>query len=185
MQPGIQLAFQAARTRYWLTSSFSSTRTFKSFSEGLPSMSSSLSLHSYLGLLWPKCKRCTWLCWTSLDSYVITFKERPVLFLLLCQLHHSVWCHQQTCWGYTQSHYLGHWCGRTLVPGWNPGHSSHDWPPSGHRVINHNPLAVTIQPILYPMSSPAFKSISLQFRDKEVMWDHVKGLAQVQVDDII
>jgi len=21
-----------------------------------------------------------------------------------CWLHHTSWCHQQTCWGYTQSH---------------------------------------------------------------------------------
>ena len=44
-----------------------------------------------------------------------------------------------------------------------------DWPPPGHRVTDHNPLAATIQMFLYPLSSPAFKSISLQFRVKDVV----------------
>ena len=42
-------------------------------------------------------------------------------------------------------------------------------------------LAVTIQPI-YP-NSPPFKSISLQFRDKDVAYNHARGLAQVQEDN--
>ena len=33
------------------------------------------------------------------------------------------------------------------------GDTTHDWPPPGHRVVDHNPLAVTIQPILYPPNS--------------------------------
>ena len=45
-------------------------------------------------------------------------------------------------------------------------------------------MAKTIQPIPYPPSSPLFKSIPLQFRDKDVVWDQVKGLAQAQIDDI-
>ena len=35
---------------------------------------------------------------------------------------------------------------------------------------------MTIQPIFYPPNSPAFKSIFLQFRDKDVEWNHVEGL---------
>ena len=45
---------------------------------------------------------------------------------LLHQLHHSVWCQQQTCSGCTQSHYLCHWwrCQRVVVPRQTLGSSS-------------------------------------------------------------
>lgn len=43
---------------------------------------------------------------------------------------------------------------------------------------------MTIQPILYPPNSTPFKFISHQLRDKDVVWDYIKGLAQAQVDDI-
>uniref|UniRef100_A0A669P6C2 Kinesin-like protein n=1 Tax=Phasianus colchicus TaxID=9054 RepID=A0A669P6C2_PHACC len=36
------------------------------------------------------------------------------------------------------------------------------------------------QPVSYPSSGPPIKSTSLQFGDKDVVGDHVKGLAQVQ-----
>jgi len=55
--------------------------------------------------------------------------------------------------------------------------------PPGHRAID-NTLAMTIQPIIYALNSLPFKSIYLQFRDKDVMHDCVKGLAQIWVDDI-
>jgi len=58
----------------------------------------------------------------------------------------------------------------------------HHQPPPGHRTIDHNPLAVTFQPIPYSPNSPPLKSMSLQFRDK--VRDHDKGLAELQVDDI-
>ena len=41
-------------------------------------------------------------------------------------------------------------------------------------------LAVIIQSILYPPSSPPFKSIYLPFGDKSVMLDLIRGLAEVQ-----
>ena len=44
--------------------------------------------------------------------------------------------------------------------------------------------SLTIQPIPYPLNSPAFKSTSLQLREKDVAWDHVKGLARVCVGNI-
>lgn len=58
------------------------------------------------------------------------------------------------------------------------------WPPFGHRALDSNPLAMTTQPILYSPCIPAYKSLSLQFRDKDMVWDHVKVLAQVQGDYI-
>ena len=45
-------------------------------------------------------------------------------------------------------------------------------------------LTATIQPIPYPLNSPPFKSRYFQFRDKNMMWDHIKSLAEVQEDDI-
>ena len=45
-------------------------------------------------------------------------------------------------------------------------------------------LCVAIQPIPYPPSGPPIISISLHFGDKDVMWNHVKGLTEGQVDDI-
>ena len=52
------------------------------------------------------------------------------------------------------------------------------------RATDHKFLVVTIQPIPYPLDSVLFKPISSQFRDKNVLWDHIKGLAELKVDDI-
>ena len=59
-----------------------------------------------------------------------------------------------------------------------------DQPPPSHRTIDHNPLAVSSQPIPNPSNSPSIKSTLLQFREKDVMRDHVRGFAEVQIDDI-
>lgn len=59
----------------------------------------------------------------------------------------------------------------------------HEGAAPGHGAIVHNSLAVAIQTVIYPMNNPPFKSISLQFRDKNVVVDRIKGLAQVQVED--
>lgn len=56
------------------------------------------------------------------------------------------------------------------------------WSPPGHRAIDLHPLAVTFHLITYPLNSPSFKS--LQLRHKDVAQDHVKDLAEVQVDDV-
>lgn len=37
------------------------------------------------------------------------------------------------------------------------------------RAIDHNPLAVPIQPTLYPLNALPFKSVSLQFREKDAV----------------
>lgn len=55
---------------------------------------------------------------------------------------------------------------------------------SGHRTIDYNSLAATIQPIPYPLQYLPFKSIALQYRDKDVVLDYVKDLIQVQVNYI-
>ncbi|KAK4807049.1 hypothetical protein QYF61_018390 [Mycteria americana] len=46
--------------------------------------------------------------------------------------------------------------------------------------VDHYPLDATIQLIPHPLNSPSIKSISLQFREKDVVGDHVKGLTEVQ-----
>lgn len=61
--------------------------------------------------------------------------------------------------------------------------TTHDQPLLGCRATD-NPLATKIQPTHYPPNSPAFKTIYLQFRDKDVVQDHVKSLAHVQIDCI-
>jgi len=43
-------------------------------------------------------------------------------------------------------------------------------------------LAATIQPIPYPPNSPPIKSMALQFREKDVVGDHVKGFTKIQID---
>ncbi|KAK4816043.1 hypothetical protein QYF61_011051 [Mycteria americana] len=50
-----------------------------------------------------------------------------------------------------------------------------------HWAVDHYPLDMAIQPIPYPPNSPSIKSVSLQFRDKDVVGDHVKGLTEVQI----
>jgi len=94
--------------------------------------------------------------------------------------------HQQTCWEYTQFHCLCHWWEVEEHQSQDGplGDSTYDWPPPGQRAIHNNPLATNINQILYPPNRPAFKSISLQFRNKDLVWDHNKGIAHVQVDDI-
>jgi len=57
-------------------------------------------------------------------------------------------------------------------------------PSPGHRASDHNALSVTFPSIPYLPNSLPFKTISLQFRDKNVVGAHVKGFALVQVDDI-
>ena len=71
-----------------------------------------------------------------------------------------------------------------LGPWDNGAHQQGSTAKDGPRAIDNNLLAMTIQPVLYSPNSPAFKSICLQFRDKDVLWDHVKGLAEVQVVNI-
>jgi len=50
--------------------------------------------------------------------------------------------------------------------------------------MDHYPLDETIQPIPHPPNRPPIKSIFLQLREKDVVGDHVKGLTEVQTDDI-
>ncbi|KAK4828525.1 hypothetical protein QYF61_026947 [Mycteria americana] len=56
--------------------------------------------------------------------------------------------------------------------------------PSEHGAVDHYPLDATIQSIPHPLNSPSIRFISLQFREKDVVGDLVKGLTEVHIDDI-
>ena len=58
------------------------------------------------------------------------------------------------------------------------------WPPPGQRTINRHILPAAFQPIPCPSAGPPIKSTSHQFGDRDVAGNNVKGLAQVQVNDI-
>lgn len=52
--------------------------------------------------------------------------------------------------------------------------------------MDHNILLATIHKdaILYPLYSPVFTSLSLEYRDEDMVWHHVKGHTQAQADGI-
>jgi len=185
MHPRIQLAFRAASACCWLMSSFLLTRTPKSFSTGLLSVSSP-SLYFYLGLLQLKCNtlqlvllnlikfsgahflslsKSLWI--TSLPSFVST---APL-----------IWNLDEGALNPTDHHKDAeeHWTQVKLL-----GSITHHWLQPGQRAIDYKPLAMTVQPIIVTPNSLAFKYFSLQFRDKDVVWSLIKGCTQVQVDDI-
>ncbi|TRZ23389.1 hypothetical protein HGM15179_003740 [Zosterops borbonicus] len=51
--------------------------------------------------------------------------------------------------------------------------------PLEHQTIDYKSLSVSTQPIPYPLNSPLFQSMHLQSGDKNVMWNHDKGLTGV------
>jgi len=63
-------------------------------------------------------------------------------------------------------------------------HTARHWSPPGHRAIDCNSLCASIEPVPYRARGSAVKSMSFQFRDKDIMQDSVECLAQVQVDDV-
>lgn len=94
------------RCHCWLMSNFSSIRTPKFFFTGLFPVSYFPSLHSYCLL---GCQVQHLAFGLAKHHYILIslFKHVQislVSFLLLYQPHHSAWCHQPICWGYTQSH---------------------------------------------------------------------------------
>ncbi|NXG87431.1 RYR3 protein, partial [Stercorarius parasiticus] len=53
--------------------------------------------------------------------------------------------------------------------------STHHLSPLRHRAVDCNSLSVTIHPIPYPPSCPSTKSVSLQFRGKDVVVTYLAG----------
>ena len=147
MQPRIPLAFQAARAHCRLASSFSSTRSPKFFTTGLPSRSSPCC-----------CVNCT-----AQLGVVCNHAERA-LDAVIYVLDKGVEEHR--------------------CQGGALGDTTRDRPPPTRRTVDHNPLAAISQPLCNPSNGPPFKRTPLQFREKDVVRDHVKGFAEVQIDDI-
>ncbi|PKU40070.1 hypothetical protein llap_9625 [Limosa lapponica baueri] len=58
------------------------------------------------------------------------------------------------------------------------------WSPLEHQAVDRNSLSVTISRIPYPPSALSVKSMSLQFRDQDVMQDCVKCFAHIQADAV-
>ena len=98
---------------------------------------------------------------------------------------HSAWCDPQTCWGCTWSCYVidenikQHWSQYSLLRD-TTCHQS----PFGHRAIDYYPLDVTIQPIPYPMNKSKIKFLSPQFREKDVVRNHVEGFTEVHITSV-
>ncbi|PKU44713.1 hypothetical protein llap_4987 [Limosa lapponica baueri] len=58
--------------------------------------------------------------------------------------------------------------------------------PSGTPLITDLHLDIellTIQRFPHPPNRPSTKSISHQFKEKNIVWDRVKGLIEIQIDD--
>jgi len=115
------------------------------------------------------------LCMTSLPSSVLTAPHRLVGS-----------CHKLAKGAFNPT---GHVAYIDVKEYWSQYRSlknaTHHWSPTGHRAIDCNSLCVTVQTTPYPRSGPFIKSISLHFRDKNVMWESFACFARIQVDDII
>ena len=184
MQSRILLAFWAASSHCWIILSFSSS------APPSPSRGCSQSiLHPACICGWdctnPGARLRRWTYWTSWSSHRPTSPacQGPCgwhPFPLACWSHHTAWCHWQTFWQCIQSHCRCCWrrCWTTPVPALR----SH-WSPPGHWVVDRKSLSMTILPVPYLPSGLSIQSMSLQFRDKDVVRDSVKCFAQVQVDD--
>ncbi|KAK4808555.1 hypothetical protein QYF61_009858 [Mycteria americana] len=164
-RPRIPLAFWAASTHCRLTSSFSSISTPKSFSTGLLSITSSPSLieteETDAGPL--------------LQLVQVPLDDIPSFWRVSCTTQLGVICKLAERALHLSVNAIDENIGQ---------HRSQHGPLRDNTPIDCYPLRVTIQPIPYPLNSPPIKSISLQFRGKDVVGDRVKGLTGVQIDDI-
>lgn len=126
---------------------------------------------------------CTWPCWTSRSSqgpasWAWPGASREHSFPPGCQPHQTAQCHQQT-WVRViplQCHQQRYQTVPVLIL--IPGNATCHWSPLGHWATDLNSSRVTIQPIPYWPTNPSIKSTSLQFSDKNVVWDTVKCFAQ-------
>lgn len=70
----------------------------------------------------------------------------------------------------------------SMVPTPTPEVTTHHWAPPGHWGTDHNSLSGPTQLIPYPPSGPSIRLMSLQLRDKDMVWDSVKHFTQFQAD---
>ncbi|RMC04413.1 hypothetical protein DUI87_19235 [Hirundo rustica rustica] len=59
-----------------------------------------------------------------------------------------------------------------------------DWPQTGCSTVHHHSLGLAIQPFLNPEKSAPVKAVGCQLLQEYALEDSVKGLAEVQVDNI-
>lgn len=59
-----------------------------------------------------------------------------------------------------------------------------DWLPTGFNFIGHNSLGPTIQPVFHSVEHMPIQSVGSQLLHEDVVADSVKGLSEVQVDNI-
>jgi len=151
----------------------------KSFLDGLLSRSSfSLSLYICLGLPWPKCSTLH-LALMNLIRYTWAHPLSLFRSLSVASLHSILSTAPLSLLSSTdslrvQSIPLPMSLMKMLKNTGPLGGTTRHWPPPGHKAIDCSPLAVTFHPILYPLNSPPFTSIFLQFRGKNDI-EHFQG----------
>ena len=165
IQPRIPLAFWTGSAHYWLVLNVASTRLL-SFFAGLLS-SSSPSLHTYLGLPWPRCKtlhftllNLIWLTWTHLSSVSMSFwmaSLPPALSTVLPRLVSSaILLRVQLIPSYMSL--------IKMLKSTSPKTDAWGTPLVTNLHLDIEPLTTTLsetfQPIPYPPNSPTLESIS-------------------------
>ncbi|KAK4831337.1 hypothetical protein QYF61_017468 [Mycteria americana] len=189
MQPRIWLAFWAASAHCWLMLSFSSTNTPKSFSSGRAALNPFSAQPVFVLGIAPTHVQDLALGPVELHEVRTGPPLKPVRVPL--EGIPSLWHVNST----TQLGDIGKLAEGALNPTVHVAdkdvkqrwfqyrplrNATCPWFPLGHRAVDRNSLSVTMQPISYPPSSPSIKSMSLQFRDKDVVQDSVKCFAQIQ-----
>lgn len=133
----------------------------------------------------PGAALCIWTCWISgsshgplLESVQVPIEVILSFFGVICTAQLQVICkHDEGALDLT-------FCvtDEDVEEHWPQDRALRDTadccPPPRHKAIDHNSLAAFIEPIPYPLDAPPIKSMSLQLGDKEIMWDHTKGLTE-------
>ena len=166
-----------AGSRCQVVSSFSSPSTPKSFSAGLLLIPSSPACTDTGDCPNPGAGPCTSPCWTSWSSHAPTSQACPGPsgwhpVPQACRPHHTAWCHLQTCWGSTRSHYV---IDEDMKQYWSQNGPLRDT--TCHWSPDIEPLTTTLQPIPYPPNSPPIKYVSLQLESR-MLWGTVSKALQ-------
>ena len=192
MQHRIRLAFWPASPYCQLMSNFASTRTSKSLSPRLLSIILSSNLYWYWWLPWCRCRTLH----LALLNFM-RFRQAQSSSLSKTLWMASLPSKKISCT--TQLGVISKLAGRALNPTiyvinedikqyWSQYGPQRDsiiyWFPFRHWAIDCNSLDVAIQPIPYPSNIPSIKPVSLQCGGKNVVGDCIKGLIEIQVDNV-
>ncbi|KAK4826465.1 hypothetical protein QYF61_009192, partial [Mycteria americana] len=163
LDPVLQLAFWAVSAHCRLMSSFSSISTPKSFSAGVLSITSSPSLDRNQELPQPRCRTLHLALLNLLRFTQAHFSSLP----------RSLWMTSHPSGMSTAPLSLVSSANLLKVHLISLSMSLMKILNSTGPTVDLYPLDETIQPIPYPLNSPPIKSIFLQFREKDVVGDHV------------